>query len=479
MGLFDFFKDGDDYQGNHSRKINKARFDALKIETTTDLIHWLEKNKVILLSEKDGIVVYSNDQKQNFLQVYTDSKEVTDENLEEYVEVSAGDIRDLLEEMSYILYLVLNPSSDNFIITREEMLDKKETQVDDKAVSSQVATVPLEFEVTSEPVVEEETFESERFGDETKIFTLNDNEEGIKDDLDSESEAISSSTEVSEIISELEEAEKNKEVSRVSTEQTRKGEKMAKFEAVSKVSQKVISAVLEYSIAGANSFYMAIESSSQRPYLLVDTTDYVEIQESDEFATITRNDEMAAELSEAQFLIYDTAASKEMLGNYSDTTVISFLKTNPIIYTLPESENGEATELSSFTDFSQIPELFLEAFDEFEIAHSTEFNDFLANSSELEIVQVNPFTKALFLKPEAFKSQEIVVPKVEASTQISIEVNKGKDSLISILTILKKFKLKNIEISDAEDQFTISFASEKDLVIARQILKLKTGYVIK
>ncbi|MBB5888305.1 SseB family protein [Lactovum miscens] len=511
MGLFDFFKDSDDYEGAHaSRKAHKVKVAPSNYENTSDLIHWLETNKVILLSEKEGLIVYTNEQGQSFLQLYTNSKEVKDEKIDEYVEVTSHDIRDLLDEMPYISYLIINPASDNLLIKREEILIPDDAESLDELKKG---TTKLDFEKDLEKPSYDSQNDSEKetFGDETKIFRVNDNgliatklefensvngseqlepksiEENEISESITESQLIdSSSGENNDVRPEIEELSISNRVEAEvinsvqvlpQKEYVEKGNQMENFETVTRVSQNLIRAVLDYSIAGIEKFYIAKDNLDGKIYLLVDTFDYVDTKLPEEFVTLTKEAPQASELEKPEFLLYDVGVSKEVLENYSDTAVLNFLKSHPIIYTLPQ--NGKISELSSFTDISQIPDLFLEAFDEFEVANSKQFNDYLSDNLNLEMVQVNPFSQAIFLKPEAFKSQEVKIPEIEEGTKLLVEIDHGKDSLIAILTILKKFKINNIEISEDETQLIINFVSEKDVVIARQILKLKTSFVIK
>ncbi|MDR2976023.1 MAG: SseB family protein [Streptococcaceae bacterium] len=468
MGLFDFFKDGDDYEGAHDSRrssAQKAGFDASKFESNADLVTWLDKNKVILLSEDEGLIVYTNDDDKNFLQLYTSAKEAKGESINEYVEVTGGDLRDLLDEMPDISYFVLNPASNNIIIRREEMLDEyspfttQPIEVEhEKVVESETVSLPLDFEVNSEASAASEVND---VPDSTEL--------PVVEEVVEEIEAPSESDEV-----QVEEEQS------INLNEEKEDKNLMKFETASTVPQSIIAITLSLAKDGIQKFYLAQENQGDYHSLSFLAGTQQDVKIDDELIGVNfyhqdGSDEARA-LEDDKFLIYDKKAAEQLVDNYSESKVLQFFKKQPIVYSasIQKNENGN-TEIIAFSDFSEIPELFLSAFESFELASVEKFSHFLeSDEGRVDFVHLNPFTLSLYLKPEDFKPDSAVEPPAkESSSVLLIETENKKAAIKKILDILKDFDISNIALAE-DKHVSFTFRKDQDAAVAKQILRMKT-----
>ncbi|GAB2027105.1 SseB family protein [Lactovum odontotermitis] len=495
MGLFDFFKDGDNYEGAHDSRRSASKkpsaFDVSEFDSNADLIAWLEKNKVILLSEDEGLVVYSNDKNENFLQLYTSTSEAKDEDLDEYVEVTGEDLRDLLDEMPDISHFVLNPASNNILIRREEILDpnspmtsKPVEREHEHLAGSEAVSNPMSHEASSE-------IASDALS-ETDLETVSETAESDLDSIPTLSAASeitdegSSVAENQELVPEKEEAEpviqpEREQDPSVNTNEEKEVEVHMNFETVTAIPQAIIATTLSLAKAGVQKFYLAQENQGDFSSLFFLAGTDQEIDSADELIGVKfyhqDGSEEAQALENDKFLIFDRNAAEQLAENTSEGAVLYYFGDHPIIYTTPiqKNENG-AAELLAFSDFSQIPELFLNAFDSFELSSLEQFNAFLeSDDGRVDVIHLNPFTVSLFLKPEAFKPVTAPLPASEAeiSDEISFETPDKKAVISKVLETLKDFDIANIALA-ADDQVSFTFRKKQDVAVAKQILRMKT-----
>ncbi|MFV0556911.1 MAG: hypothetical protein ACK5LM_07420 [Lactovum sp.] len=518
MGIFNFLKD-EERESISLRRSSKERFELSNFSNNAELIQWLEENKVILLSEKDGLVVYTNDVRENFLQLYTSTSNVVDEDLSEYVEITGGDLRSLLSEMPDITYLILNPSQENILIQRPEILNSNhmeeaystQSEKSEDLEMTKVISVPfsvdregknminteeplnIDFSSSSdyEELMEEEFSESlteeqlellleDEISNDDDLVLMSEEEKEFEDDdlvLMSEEEKEFEDEDLSLFDDNLEEDSFSDQL-KYSKEEL--FEEDSKFKVVSQIPQSIIQNILKLS-KEVNKFYLAENSESDELFFLLGTKKEISLDD-DLFGVkvlVKDGSEEAFEIEDKKYLIFDSKQAKKLSTTYSETATMAHFKEMPIIYPSSSKESFlETKELMIFTDFSQIPDLFLNAFESFELSSIEKFRDFLTQNPEIELVRLNPFTKTLVLKPVAFESQKVEITEENYGKIITVHAEKGNQSLISLLQILSDFKLSNITISKNEKKFTFEFAAEKDVTIARQILKLKTKYQI-
>ncbi|GAB2025923.1 hypothetical protein OfM1_19960 [Lactovum odontotermitis] len=488
MGLFDFFKDGDDYEGAHSSRSSSSKrttFDASKFDNNADLIAWLEKNEVILLSEDEGLVVYTNNDDESFLQLYTSAAEAKDEELNEYVEVNAQDLRDLLDEMPDVAYFVLNPASDNILIQRDEMLQQQ---------------IPADFEQSRKkdfPEIkerEEKTDESVNVPSDAETVSEIKTESALDADFstqaplefpsaedEAETVTVVKSDEITEASQETQETRESDEVNleQIVDEDEKEIKNHMNFEAAANVPQSIITLTLSLAESGVQKFYLAQKNQGDFTSLcyLAGTEHDIDFGNTVEGVSFYWKDgsEEALAIENDEFLIFDKNTAKQLAENFSESNVLHYFKNHPIIYTLPiqQSENG-SNELIAFSDFSQIPELFLNAFDSFELASLQKFKEFLQSEEEqVNVVHLNLFTSSLYLKPEAFSINAVQSEPSKEFDDLTIEVEDKKAGINQVLEILKDFDISKISLAE-DNHVSFTFRNGQDSVIAKQILRMKT-----
>lgn len=483
MGLFDFFKDGDDYEGAHSSRASSSKrttFDASKFANNADLIAWLEKNEVILLSEDEGLVVYTNNDDESFLQLYTSAAEAKDEELNEYVEVNGQDLRDLLDEMPDVAYFVLNPASDNILIQRDEMLQQQ---------------IPADFEQSSKkdfPEIkerEEKSVESSNVPSDAETVSEIKTESALDNDFstqvplefpsaEDDAEPVEAVVESDEITEEIPGSDEVN-LEQIVDEDEKEIKNHMNFEAAANVPQAIITLTLSLAESGVQKFYLAQKNQGDFTSLcyLAGTEHDIDFGNSVNGVSFYRKDgsEEALALENDEFLIFDKNTAKQLAENFSEDNVIHYFKNHPIIYTLPiqQSENG-SNELIAFSDFSQIPELFLNAFDSFELASLEKFKEFLQSEEEqVNVVHMNLFTSSLYLKPEAFSINAVQPEPTKEFDDLTIEVEDKKAGINQVLEILKDFDISKISLAE-DNHVSFTFRNGQDSVIAKQILRMKT-----
>ena len=412
MGLFDLFKDNDEYEGSHTgrkKEDEASSFDAEQMKDTSDVLDWLKDNKAIVLSEDNGLVVYTDEDGVNFIQVFTDASEVIDEKLTEFATVNYDDFVSLFEELGDVDYLVVNPSTQPFVIKKEEFSEEKEP-------------INLESEVARENLFPSR---GQRHHESNSSF------ESLSESLNSSFESEFSEASTSE--SESEHAVVESEFPEMVAQPHQSDNHNLK--AVKVLPSSFINELAAFikKNSEVKKLYLAenIESSKLSYSLYfeggADASAFNQETETLSVIVALTNGSLAGRLQSDDFLLYQAGA-----GNGSEDERLDYIQNHPIFY--PNSD-GETNELISFTDFTQIPSQFLLAFESFVVASYFDLVDYLEPRKEIESVYVDPFTNGpriqseILLAMDKRKTNVLVAGLGMIGSSISLGIRRAKENV--------------------------------------------------
>lgn len=383
MGIFDLFKDDDDYKGNHSTRGRKGQsFDASEMETTQDVLNWIKENKVIVLSEDGGLVVYTDEDGVNFIQAFTDESQVTEEEIDEFATVDYHDFVALFDELGDVDYAVLNPSTDAIILKQEEFQDKVADKREAKTVEDE----------EKEESVEPESSEPDDFASQE-----NESELSLSESMNIEIEFVSEDSE--------EDSTENESEDEITPEVSEKffNLEYAKFDVVKRIPSILIKNLMDLlndNLSVQKIYVGSVIIDDVQHYAFhfdgaVNTSALHQDQHEHHFEVVVaeKGSTLAGKLEKDEFLIFEISAAKNTDKKRSEEELLEYIQQHQLLY--PYSEDVVAvgaTELITFSNFTHIPTQFLLAFDSFVISTYSEFIDFLEENEEFESIHVNPFT---------------------------------------------------------------------------------------